>query len=126
MTFRTRVTRNSTRPSANAASALAAAEAHLAELSVDNVTLQTGHALADIEPGRHYDVIAVTGSLPVGWTRPYGDGGFTNLFPVTGTNVARVWHDGALQTTFNVTGGVPVTVRFFAPAEGGIKPGEER
>lgn len=42
-----------------------AASARLAELSVDNVTLQTGDALSGIDPNAHYDVIAVTGSLPV-------------------------------------------------------------
>jgi protein-L-isoaspartate(D-aspartate) O-methyltransferase len=41
------------------------AAARLAGLSVDNVTLQTGDALRDIDPNVHYDVIAVTGSLPV-------------------------------------------------------------
>ncbi|MGB5540472.1 MAG: protein-L-isoaspartate O-methyltransferase [Gammaproteobacteria bacterium] len=63
----------------------AAAEAHLAELSVDNVTLQTGDALADIDPGRHYDVIAVTGSLPVldqQFFRNLENGG--RLFVITG------------------------------------------
>jgi protein-L-isoaspartate(D-aspartate) O-methyltransferase len=43
----------------------AAAGARLAEHNVDNITLQTGDALADIDPDTHYDVIAVTGSLPV-------------------------------------------------------------
>jgi len=43
----------------------AAAAARLAEHNVDNITLQAGDALCDIDPDIHYDVIAVTGSLPV-------------------------------------------------------------
>jgi endoglucanase len=58
----------------------------------------------------------LSGTVPTGWTRPYGDAGVTNFAPVHGTNVVRVWHDGPLQTTLTVTGGVPVTLRFWARA----------
>lgn len=43
----------------------AGAAARLAELNIDNITLQTGDALCEIDPNIHYDVVAVTGSLPV-------------------------------------------------------------
>jgi protein-L-isoaspartate(D-aspartate) O-methyltransferase len=33
--------------------------------SIDNIDLQCGDALQDLDPGLRYDVIAVTGSLPV-------------------------------------------------------------
>jgi len=43
----------------------AAAAARLTEQNIENVSLQTGDALSAIEPGIHYDAIAVTGSLPL-------------------------------------------------------------
>lgn len=61
------------------------AAARLAELSIDNVTLQTGDALGDIDPDIHFDVIAVTGSLPVldqQFFRNLENGG--RLFVITG------------------------------------------
>ena len=42
-----------------------AAEARLTELDCHNVTLETGDALAEVKTSPSYDVIAVTGSLPV-------------------------------------------------------------
>lgn len=42
-----------------------AAAARWAELAIDNITLHTGDALSEIGTDIHYDVIAVTGSLPV-------------------------------------------------------------
>jgi len=42
-----------------------AATARLASRNISNVKLQTGDAAAGVEAGERYDVIAVTGSLPV-------------------------------------------------------------
>jgi protein-L-isoaspartate(D-aspartate) O-methyltransferase len=63
----------------------AEAAARLAGSSIDNITLLTGDALSDIAPDNHYDVIAVTGSLPVldqQFYRNLEDGG--RLFVITG------------------------------------------
>lgn len=60
----------------------------------------------------------VSGGIPVGWTPAYGDPAVTNgpVTPVDGTNYARVWHDGPWNYTFAVTGGLPVTLHFYARA----------
>ncbi|MGD2113376.1 MAG: protein-L-isoaspartate O-methyltransferase [Gammaproteobacteria bacterium] len=63
----------------------AEAAARLAGSSIDNITLLTGDALSDIAPDNHYDVIAVTGSLPVldqQFYRNLDEGG--RLFVITG------------------------------------------
>jgi len=63
----------------------ATASARLAALGVDNITLQTGDALSAVDPDLHYDVIAVTGSLPVldrQFHRNLVNGG--RLFVITG------------------------------------------
>ena len=59
------------------------------------------------------------GVLPTGWSRPYGAAYATNdpLTAVDGARMARVWHDAPLTCTLTVTGGVPVTLRFFARAQ---------
>jgi endoglucanase len=61
----------------------------------------------------------VSGGVPVGWTRPYGDATVITgpPEPVDGARFARTWHDGPLRYTLSVTGGVPVTLRFFARAQ---------
>jgi len=63
----------------------AAAAARLSEQAIDNITLQTGDALREISPEIHFDVIAVTGSLPVLDQQFFGNlenGG--RLFVITG------------------------------------------
>jgi len=63
---------------------------------------------------------ALTGDLPSGWWRTYGtDAAVATgpIQPVDGTNCIRVWHDGPLSCDLSVTGGVPVTLSFFARAE---------
>ncbi|OQB88503.1 MAG: Endoglucanase H precursor [Verrucomicrobia bacterium ADurb.Bin118] len=59
------------------------------------------------------------GALPTGWSRPYGTAYATNdpLTAVDGARMARVWHDAPLTCALTVTGGVPVTLRFFARAQ---------
>lgn len=62
---------------------------------------------------------ALSGSLPVGWWRTYGTDATVDhgpVAPLDGTNYARVWHDGPLNCNLAVTGGVPVTLNFFARA----------
>lgn len=61
----------------------------------------------------------VSGGVPTGWVRPYGSAFVTNgpVAAVEGTRFARVWHDGPLVCNVSVTGGVPVTLRFFARAQ---------
>ena len=56
--------------------------------------------------------------LPVGWTRPYGDAApaSNGVVALDGIRYARTWHDGPLTTSLSVTGGVPVTLQFFARA----------
>jgi endoglucanase len=60
----------------------------------------------------------VSGGAPVGWTPAYGDPTVDTgpVTPVDGTNCARVWHDGPWNYTFAVTGGLPVTLHFYARA----------
>jgi len=63
----------------------AAAADRLNGQGIGNITLQTGDALSDIEPDIHYDLIAVTGSLPVldrQFYRNLVNGG--RLFVITG------------------------------------------
>ena len=61
---------------------------------------------------------AVSGGVPAGWTPAYGDPAVDTgpVTPVDGTNYTRVWHDGPWNYTFAVTGGLPVTLHFFARA----------
>jgi endoglucanase len=62
---------------------------------------------------------AVAGSLPSGWWRTYGTDAAVDRGPITpvdGTNYVRVWHDGPLSCNLSVTGGVPVTLSFYARA----------
>lgn len=61
---------------------------------------------------------SVSGGIPVGWFRSYGDGIVdTNAtLAEDGTRYIRAWHDGPFDYTFSVTNGVPVTLRFFARA----------
>ncbi len=62
---------------------------------------------------------AVSGGLPVGWWRTYGTDAAVDhgpVAPVDGTNYARVWHDGPLSCNLSVTGGVPVSLSFYARA----------
>ena len=61
----------------------------------------------------------LSGGLPVNWVRPYGDAAVNSgpVTPVQGLRYVRVWHDGPLDQTFSVTGGLPVTVRFYARAQ---------
>ena len=67
-----------------------------------------------------------TEGVPDGWTRPYGDAAVLTgpVKPVNGTNYARVWHDGPLETTLKVTGGRPVTLHFQARAGVPAKPSD--
>jgi endoglucanase len=61
----------------------------------------------------------VSGGLPNSWWRTYGTDAAVDtgpVPPVEGTNCARVWHDGPLSCNLSVTGGVPVTLSFFARA----------
>ena len=61
----------------------------------------------------------VSGGLPSGWQRTYGADAAVDtgpIPPVAGTNYARVWHDSPLNCSLSVTGGVPVTLNFFARA----------
>ena len=61
----------------------------------------------------------VTAGLPGSWWRTYGTDAAVDtgpIPPVEGTNYARVWHDGPLSCNLSVTGGVPVTLSFFARA----------
>jgi endoglucanase len=61
----------------------------------------------------------VNGGLPVGWWRTYGTDAAVDsgpIAPVKGANYVRVWHDGPLSCNVSVTGGVPVTLTFFARA----------
>ncbi len=61
----------------------------------------------------------VSGGLPGGWQRTYGQDAAVDtgpIPPVAGTNYARVWHDSPLNCNLSVTGGVPVTLSFFARA----------
>lgn len=62
---------------------------------------------------------SVSGGLPASWYRPYGSGYATNgpVAPVDGARYIRVWHDGPLACSINVTGGLPVTLRLFARAQ---------
>lgn len=59
------------------------------------------------------------GGLPTGWSRPYGSAFVTNgpVAAVDGARFARVWHDAPLACSLVVTGGLPVTLRFFARAQ---------
>jgi endoglucanase len=62
---------------------------------------------------------SVSGGIPAGWWRTYGTDGSVDSGPITpvdGQNYARVWHDGPLSCNISVTGGVPVTLSFFARA----------
>jgi len=59
------------------------------------------------------------GGLPLGWWRTYGTDAAVDagpVPPVNGSNYVRVWHDGPLSCEIPVTGGVPVTLNFFARA----------
>lgn len=58
------------------------------------------------------------GGVPDEWERPYGDGAVESGWPgaVQGRNYARTWHSGPLSCAFQVQGGVPVTLRFYARA----------
>ena len=60
----------------------------------------------------------LSGGVPVRWTPAYGDPAVDTgpVTPVDGTNYSRVWHDGPWNTTFTVTGGLPVTLHFYARA----------
>jgi protein-L-isoaspartate(D-aspartate) O-methyltransferase len=61
------------------------AAAKLAAHDIGNITLDSGDALKDLDPGLRYDVIAVTGSLPVlaqEFHHNLEDGG--RLFIITG------------------------------------------
>ncbi|MCU0783888.1 MAG: glycoside hydrolase family 5 protein [Verrucomicrobia bacterium] len=60
-----------------------------------------------------------SGGVPSGWYRPYGSAIVTNgpVAPVDGVRFVRVWHDAPLACNLSVTGGVPVTLRFFARAQ---------
>jgi endoglucanase len=60
----------------------------------------------------------VNGGVPAPWTRPYGDGAVDTgpVAPVEGVRYARTWHDGSWRQALNVTGGQPVTLRFFSRA----------
>lgn len=62
---------------------------------------------------------SVSGGVPVGWSRPYGDATTDTgpVEPVHGSRYARTWHDAPLACTLSVTGGIPVTLRFFARAQ---------
>ena len=75
--------------------------------SADNATLANG------------SFETVSGGVPVNWTRSYGDAAVDSgpVTPVSGLRYARVWHDGPLDQTFAVTGGVPATLHFFARAQ---------
>jgi endoglucanase len=62
---------------------------------------------------------AVSGGVPVGWWRTYGTDAAVDtapIAPVEGANYARVWDDGPWSCNLSVTGGVPVTLSFFARA----------
>jgi endoglucanase len=62
---------------------------------------------------------ALSGDLPSAWWRTYGTDAAVDtgpIPPVDGTNCIRVWHDGPLSCNLSVTGGVPVTLSFFARA----------
>ncbi len=61
----------------------------------------------------------VSGGVPTGWFRSYGDGAVDTgpVAPVAGTRYARVWANGPFDQTFTVSGGVPVSLHFFARAQ---------
>jgi endoglucanase len=60
----------------------------------------------------------VSGGVPTGWSRPYGDASvFTGPpEPLNGVRYVRTWHDGPLNCTLSVTGGLPVSLKFFGRA----------
>jgi endoglucanase len=59
-----------------------------------------------------------SGGVPAGWTRPYGDGTVVTgpVPPVDGTNYAKLWQNGPFTINLPVTGGLPVSLHFFARA----------
>lgn len=60
----------------------------------------------------------VSGGVPSGWFRPYGDAAVdSGALAVDGTRYARTWHDGQWRKTLSVTGGRVVTLRLFARAQ---------
>jgi endoglucanase len=62
---------------------------------------------------------AVSGGVPSGWSRPYGNAVVDTgpVPPADGARYVRVWHDAPLACNLSVTGGVPVSLRFFARAQ---------
>jgi endoglucanase len=62
---------------------------------------------------------SVSGGVPAGWSRPYGSAFVTNgpVAAVDGARFVGVWHDAPLACSLAVTGGLPVTLRFFARAQ---------
>lgn len=76
-------------------------------LSATNTTLPNGS----------FEILSA--AVPTGWYRPYGAAFVTNAPapPADGLRYARVWHDAPLACSLTVTGGHPVTLRFFARAQ---------